>query len=137
MSNFSQVVVIGRATKDSELRYTASGKPWVGTTIAFNSSYKDKKGEWQEDPTFIDVSLFDERADSFAQRVKKGDLVLVEGSLRQSRWEDPQGNKRSSIKVVAKSYRFLREKGVPATLHPHGANSTETSMAGKEDAIPF
>ena len=77
--------------------------------IAVNRRYKDSQtGEWKEQPTFIDVTIFGKRGEAFERFHKKGASCFIEGSLRMDQWEDKQtGAKRSKLYVVADDWEFV------------------------------
>lgn len=98
-----QAPVLGRITRDPELRYSAAGKAVLSLCIASNDRYK-KGDEWVDgDTTFLDVVAFGQLAENVVDSgIKKGDAVIALGKLRQSSWEK-DGQKRSKIELVADS----------------------------------
>jgi len=108
MANFNSVVVIGRLTSDPELRYAPSGAPVCSFTVATSRRITDDSGESVVQTTFLDVDTWRRMAEVCAQFLKKGREVLVMGTLRQSRWVDPDTKEpRTKIKVVAQQVQFL------------------------------
>ena len=81
MPNYNQLILIGHAVKEPEVRYTPSGTPITSFSVAWNRSYK-KGEEWQKEAHFFDVIVFREIKD-----IVKGIAVLVEGRLSQDRWK--------------------------------------------------
>jgi single-strand DNA-binding protein len=79
-------------------------------TVAVNRKYKDKGGNWQEEAYFFDVETFGKLAERVSQ-LDKGYQILVEGELRQDKWESPAGEKRSKVKIVANKIALI---GKPA-----------------------
>ena len=93
----------GNLTRDPELSYTTGGTAVCKFSIAQNSKYKDK-----EEVSYFDVEAWGKTAENVAQYKKKGDAVIVEGTLKQDRWDDKTtGAKRSKVKIVAFKVHFL------------------------------
>ena len=101
-SDINKVFLIGRLTKEAELKTFDSGKKNCKFSLAVNG-YKDEV-------SFINCTAWEKTAELINQYVKKGDRVAVDGSLKQSRFEDKDGNKRSAIDVIVNSIQFLTTK---------------------------
>jgi single-strand DNA-binding protein len=102
---YSKVILIGRLTKDPELRYTPKGTPVASFSLAVNYRYK-QSDEMKEETTFIDIVVFGKLAEFSGQYLNKGSAVIVDGRLQQRRWES-DGQQKSKIEVVAQSVNFL------------------------------
>jgi len=109
MASFNKVILMGNLTRDPELRYTASNMPICKFGLAVNRRFKDSQsGEWKEEPTFVDVTIFGARAEPFARYHTKGKPAFIEGSLRLDTGEDKNGGgKRSKLYVVADTWEFV------------------------------
>ena len=108
MPGFSHVALLGHLTRDPELRYTPQGAAVCDLSVAVNHKFTKKDGEKAESVAFVDVTVWNRQAETSAEFLKKGRLVLVSGRLSQDRWEDPKtGQKRSKLQVVAASVQFL------------------------------
>lgn len=108
MANFNSVVIVGRLTRDPELKYAPSGAPVCSFGVATSHKYTKDDGTKAETTTFLDVSAWRRLAEICQQFLKKGREVLVMGTLRQSRWTDPKTNQsRSKIRVVAQNVQFF------------------------------
>lgn len=108
MANFNSVVVVGRLTRDPDLRYAPSGAPVCSFGVATSRRFTKKDGEKVEETTFLDVDVWKRLAETCSQFLKKGREVLVMGTLRQSRWVDEATQqKRSKIRVTANIVQFL------------------------------
>lgn len=104
----NSVFLIGRLVADPELRYTQKGSPVCDFRIACSRRYKNREtGEWQEETLFINVVAWRRQAETANDFLKKGSAVLVDGSLRSRQWETNQGEKRTTIEVVARRIQFL------------------------------
>ena len=108
MADFNSVVLVGRLTRDPELRYAPSGRPVCSFSIATSRRYSKEDGEKAETTSFLDVDVWSRSAEICSQFLKKGRQVLVLGSLRQSRWVDSKTQQpRSKVRVVAQQVQFI------------------------------
>jgi single-strand DNA-binding protein len=151
MASYNRVILMGNLTRDPELRYTPNQTAICKFGLAVNRRFKDSQsGEWKEEPTFVDVTIFGARAEPFARYHSKGKAAFVEGSLRLDTWEDKNGGgKRSKLYVVADNWEFVGsggggsrgESGGPAGAAPQAA--PEPGAADREpefqqvDDTPF
>ena len=106
---FNKVILMGNLTRDPEIRYTPQGTSVCNFGIAVNRKYR-QGDETKEEVTFINVAVFGKQADTCGQYLNKGSAVLIEGRLKENRWETEEGQKRSRHEVVAQSVRFLSRK---------------------------
>ena len=105
---FNRVILIGNLTKDPDVRYTPNGTPVTTMRLAVTSKYK--QGDDMKDETlFIDVVVFGKQAETCGQYLSKGNPVLVEGRLRERRWES-EGTQKSKFEVTANNVRFLPKR---------------------------
>lgn len=96
--------VIGRYTNNPELRYTKDNRAVATFIIAINNG-KDKDGN--EDTTFIKISTFGTTAENIGKYSKKGDLILVDGIIKNNNYEDKDGNKRYEYTFIGNRVEFL------------------------------
>jgi len=106
---FNKVILIGNLTRDPELRYTPQGTSVCNFGLAVNRKYRQGE-EMKEEVTFINIVVFGKQADTCGQYLSKGSPVLIEGRLRENRWETEDGQKRSKHEVIAESFKFLPRK---------------------------
>lgn len=104
----NQVVLVGRITKDPEVRETDTKVKVTNITIAVPRSYKNKDGEYDTD--FIQVTIWKQLAENTVEYCKKGDLVGVKAHLQNNNYTDKEGNKRYDLQVVAEKITFLSSK---------------------------
>ncbi|WP_270404296.1 single-stranded DNA-binding protein [Candidatus Collinsella stercoripullorum] len=90
----------GHLADNAVLRMTKSGTPVLNFTVAVNESVKQDDGTYADRPSFIDCVLFGKRAAALEHQLGRGALVMVQGKLRQSTYEDKQGVKRSKVEVI-------------------------------------
>ncbi|MFT5048946.1 MAG: single-strand DNA-binding protein [Chlamydiales bacterium] len=109
MASFNKVILMGNLTRDPEIRFTQSNMAVCKAGLAVNRRFKDTtSGEWREEATFVDITIFGKRGEAFEKYHKKGQSAFVEGSLRFDTWEDKNGGgKRSKLYVVADSWEFV------------------------------
>jgi single-strand DNA-binding protein len=113
MSDVNCVVLIGRLTRDAELKSTANGTAVSKFSIAVNR--RIKKGEaWTEEANFFDVLLWGKQAESLHQYLVKGKAVAVDGELRQERWQQ-DGQNRSKVTVNANYIQLLGDNNKQKT----------------------
>lgn len=105
----NRVVLIGRLTKDAELRYTGSGTAVATFTLAVNRQFTNDQGEREAD--FISCVLWRKAAENFANFTHKGSLVGVEGRVQTRNYENNQGQRVYVTEVVADNFSLLEPKG--------------------------
>ncbi len=133
----NQIVLIGRLTRDPELRYTpGNGVPVTSFTLAVDRSFTNQQGEREAD--FINIVTWRKLAENCANYLKKGYLAAVTGRLQIRSYEDNQGVKRKASEVIADDVRFLdrgraSEEGRPVVSDAPGLDDAEISG----DDVPF
>lgn len=117
MANVNKVILIGRLTREPETRSFSNGGKVVKFGFAVSNKKKNQQtGQWDDDPMFIDCSLFgssenSRQADLAAQSFHKGHLVYLEGRLVLEQWEDKNGGgKRSKHALVVDNFQFLEKR---------------------------
>ncbi len=109
MSDLAVAVIVGRLTRDAELKYTNSGQAVCHFSVA-TSSRRKKGDQWVEESSFWDVDLWGKQGESINQYLTKGKLVAVEGSMRQDKWEQ-DGQTRSKTLISANTVQLLGSSG--------------------------
>ena len=139
MIGLNKVFLMGNLTRDPELRYTPSGTAVVGFGVAVNRRYTTKEGDRKEEADFFEVEVWDKQAENCNEYLSKGRGILVEGRLRQDRWEDESGNRRSKLKIVASSVQFLpRRLDNEPTVKEHKTDEAPSSNDSYEGSnLPF
>jgi len=140
--DINNVILIGRLTRDAELKSVSNGQAVVKFSIAVNRSRRQGDG-WEDEPNFFDVLVWGKQAETLHQYLVKGKAVAVDGELRQDRWQQ-DGQNRSKVEIVASHIQLLGggqqsgssgsspEKQPPA----HTANAS-VSDDGFASDIPF
>jgi len=116
MANLNKVFLIGRLTRDPDLRYTPAGQPVTTFRLAVTRQYVGKEGR-QEETCFVNVVVWGKRAEVCAEHLKKGTPVFVEGRLASREWETQDKQRRSTIEVVLENFQFL-ERAAPPEVPP-------------------
>lgn len=101
----NKVVLIGRLTKDPEIRYTSGGTAVTRFTLAANRNYTNQQGEREAD--FIPIVVWRAQAESSAKHLSKGRLVAVSGRIQTGSYDTPEGERRYTTDVVADDVKFL------------------------------
>jgi len=124
MTDLNVVLLIGRLTRDVESRTMPSGSSVADFGVACNRRWS-KDGQKQEEVSYFDVVAFGKTAELCSQYLAKGRQVLIEGRLKQERWEAKDGGgQRSKVKIIAERVTFLdggkdRESKVAASEEPN------------------
>ncbi|MGJ8453873.1 single-stranded DNA-binding protein [Pseudothermotoga sp. U03pept] len=130
MSYYNKVILIGRITRDPEIRFTTSGKSVANFNLAVNRPARTDLPEDQQTADFIKIVAFDKLADFTKTYLKKGRLILVEGELRLQRWQAKDGTNRTTAEIWARDIRFMEKKTVEEDVVPK-----ENSYSREEDEI--
>jgi single-strand DNA-binding protein len=103
----NRAVLVGRLTREPELRALPTGTSVCSLRIAVNSMRKDANGEPQEKPNYFDVSVFGPAADSASNYLHRGRRVGIDGRLEWREWETADGQKRQAVSIIADTVQFL------------------------------
>src|SRR3972149_1618590 len=106
MASFNRVILVGNLTREIDLKYTQSGTAVTDVGMAVNDRRKNQAGEWIDETTFIDVTLWGRTAEVASEYLSKGSQVLIEGRLKLDTWET-EGQKRSKLRVVCERMQML------------------------------
>jgi single-strand DNA-binding protein len=149
-TDLNKVVLIGRLTRDAELRYSNTGTPIC--RFSLGNTYRTKSGDqWVEESNFFDAVLFGRRAEALNRYMTKGTQLGIEGELRQRRWQQDDGQNRSKIEIHVSDVQLLGggsgqggssgqaqgQGGAQSAPYsePSGFNSGESESF--EDDVPF
>ena len=146
MASFNRVILMGNLTRDIELKYLQSGTAVTDIGLAINDKRKDAAGNWVEEVTFVDVTLWGRTAEVAAEYLAKGAPVLIEGKLRTESWEK-DGQNRSKLKVNGERLQMLggksgdksssRSQGRPPEAKQPARETVPADDDGGESEIPF
>ncbi|HLY73431.1 MAG TPA: single-stranded DNA-binding protein [Planctomycetota bacterium] len=149
MASFNKVILLGNLTRDPELRYTPQGSAVCEFALALNYVYTNKQtGQKVEEVSFIDIVAWGKTGEICAEYLKKGRQVMIEGRLKQDRWEAQDGKKMSKVRVTAENVQFVGSRpagegggggSAPRSggAAPSGGGPEEGPPPGAEEDIPF
>ena len=150
-SDLNRVVLIGRLTKDPELKSVGSGSTLCKFSIANNRTYTTG-GERREEVNFFNCTVWGKQAEILSQYARKGKQLAIEGRLQQRSWEGQDGKKMSAVDIVVENFQFLGSRddsrgGGPgsggssqeysSTPEPRMENAAYESGEYPDDDIPF
>ncbi len=107
MASYNRVILLGNLTRDPELRYLPSGTAVSEIGLAVNDRRKNANGEWIEETTFVDVTLWGRTAEIASEYLSKGSPTFIEGRLKLDTWETNDGQKRSKLKVICDRMQLI------------------------------
>ncbi|MGQ9616049.1 MAG: single-stranded DNA-binding protein [Spirochaetota bacterium] len=128
MKNFNLALIEGRLVSDPEIRYTQGGTALCKFSIANNYAYY-RDNELQKEVNFFDVTTWSKLAEQCNEYLKKGRRVIVNGRLRQNRWQDEEGANHSRIDIIGTQVQFLDSRD--------NGDGTEESSPPSNDEAPF
>ena len=131
----NNVVIVGRLTKDPELKYLTSGTAVATFTLAIDRDYKNKDGSITTD--FIPIEIMGKPAEFVANYITKGRLVGVQGSIRVDRYETPDGEKRTFTKVAGRNIQALESKSKAEQGEQAPQEAPAKFSAVDDDDVPF
>ena len=136
MASFNKVILMGNLTRDPDVRQAGtSGMKVARLGLAVSERRKDRNGQVQDFPIFVDVDAWDKLADLCGQYLAKGSSILVEGRLQMDTWEK-DGVKHTKLKVRATTIKFLSARADrPAA--PAAPAPAAPAMESDPDDIPF
>ncbi len=143
MASFNRVVLVGNVVRDIELKYTQGGTAVTEIGLAVNDRRKSQSGEWIEETTFVDVTLWGRTAEVASEYLSKGRPVLIEGRLKLDKWKSEDGQNRSKLRVVGERMVMLGSRdggggggGGGGRPQGQGFNESEYSAPATADTGP-
>ena len=134
---FNKTLLVGNFTRDPDIKYLSDGQMVVNFSLACNERGKDKEGNKTNIVSFFECAAFGKVAEIIGDHLGKGDMVLIEGKLKQDRWEDGAGNKRSKIKIIVNNVEFLKSKKDPQSKQPEDPQSEPNNDEFSDENPPF
>jgi single-strand DNA-binding protein len=140
----NKIILMGRLTRDPELRRTGSGTAVTSFSLAVDRDFKSQSGEKETD--FIDIVAWRNTAEFVSKYFSKGRMAVVEGSLQMRDWTDKENNKRRSAEVIANNVYFADSKketsdgfsGGEGTGYSDRRSGSDFAEIGEEDGeLPF
>lgn len=153
-ADLNRVTLVGRLTRDPELRHTAGGDAVCSMRVAVSSRARDENGQWGDKSNYFDVVVFGRQAESASNYLSKGRRIGIDGRLSWREWTSQDGGKRQSVEVVANDVFFLDSRGdggggggggseagggwsAPAGSDLPVDTTDMTPASGGDDDIPF
>jgi len=134
----NKVILIGRLTKDPELRYTSSNTPVATFTLAVNRTFTNQSGEREAD--FINIVVWRKQAENCKNYINQGSQVAVEGRIQTRSYDDQNGGKRYVTEVVADNVQFLDTKAAREQrannnndINPYNLSEAEAPQVSAND----
>lgn len=133
----NKVMIIGHLGKDPEMRYTPSGRPVTTFTVAVSRSWNSADGERHAETEWFNVVAWGNLAEICKQYLTKGQQVYVEGRLQTRRWDDKEGQKHTSVEIVANEMMMLGDRRDANHAADEQSVAAEGEAAAPEDEFPF
>lgn len=130
--DLNKVMLIGRVTKEPEVRTIPSGQTVATFSIATNRQWTDQAGQRQEKGEFHNITAWRKLAEIIQQYVKKGSKLYVEGRLETRSWNDAQGVKKYRTEIVADNLIMLDSKGAGSSVSAAGVPAASPAMTAPE-----
>jgi single-strand DNA-binding protein len=133
----NKAILVGRLGRDPETRYTSGGQAVCNFTLATDETYRDRNGEKQKRTEWHRIVVWGKQAEIAQQYLHKGSLIFLEGRIQTRQWDDREGQKRTTVEIVANNFRMLGGRGEGGTAPGAGAGEIEpqaaAAAAGAED----
>lgn len=133
----NKVMVIGHLGKDPEMRYTPSGRPVTTFSVAVSRSWNTADGERRTETEWFNIVAWGNLAEICKQYLNKGQQVYVEGRLQTRRWEDKEGQKHTSVEVVANEMMMLGDRRDNNKTQESDQEDEGPEPVADEDEFPF
>ena len=130
----NNVVLVGRMTRDAELRYTPSNQAVATFTLAVNRNFKNQDGEREAD--FVNVVIWRQQAENLANWAKKGALIGITGRIQTRSYDNHQGQRVYVTEVVAESFQLLESRGQQSNSQDSSFGNS-SSMDIQDEDLPF
>lgn len=131
----NKVVLIGRLTRDPEIRYTSNNIAATNFTLAVNRNYQNQNGVREAD--FINIVMWRKQAETAKKYLSKGSLIAIEGRIQTRNYDGADGKKVYVTEVLADSFEFLESKGQKTNSDTDFNNDISTNNIGDEPYIDF
>ena len=129
----NRAILVGRLGRDPETRYTSGGQAVCNFPLATDETYKDRNGERQKRTEWHRIVVWGKQAEIAQQYLHKGSLIFVEGRIQTRQWDDREGQKRTTVEIVASNFRMLGGRGEGGGI---AAGASAGAGAGTGDMEP-
>lgn len=135
--NVNKVILVGRLTRDPEVRTTPSGQTVTSIGLATGRTWTDKNGQKQEKTEFHSVIFWGRTAEVAGQYLIKGQEIFIEGRLESRKYTGKDGVERKTTDVIAESFQFgSKPQGASRSNYPSSAQTVSRGQSQKEEQIP-
>ncbi len=134
MASFNKVILVGNLTRDVEIRYTQGGTAVTEIGLAVNDRVK-RDGQWVDEATFVDITLWGRTAEVASEYLSKGSSVLIEGRLKLDTWEQ-EGQKKYKLKVVGERMQMLGGRGGSQGQSNQNSNAYSAPVGSEQPTTP-
>ena len=131
----NNVILLGRLTREAELRYTPGGKPVCQFTLAVQRNYKNKEGKYDAD--FINVVMWGKNGELLSSTVIKGQRVLIQGQIQVRSYTNKEGNRRWVTEIVANKFDYIENKQKDESDFEKVFGENKTVPINYDEEIPF
>ena len=136
-ADLNRVTLVGRLTRDPELRHTQGGDPICSIRLAVSSRSRDEAGNWGDKSNYFDVTVFGRQAETASTYLAKGRRIGVDGRLSWREWQAQDGTKRQNVEVIAGDVFFLDSRGEGGgETSSEGSGSSPAPAAGSGGDLP-
>lgn len=132
-ADLNRVTLVGRLTRDPELRHTGGGTAVCSVRLAVSSRAQDESGNWGDKSNFFDVTVFGRQAESVSNYLSKGRRIGVDGRLSWREWTAQDGSKRQNVEIIANDIFFLDSRNEGGGGGGGGAQQGWSAPAGGND----
>lgn len=130
----NNVVLVGRTTREIELKYTSNDLPYANFTLAVNRNFKNQNGEREAD--FINIVIWRQQAENLANWAKKGTLLGITGRIQTRNYENQQGQRVYVTEVVADNFQILEKREAQQSAQQKPVQQETFASVGDID-LPF
>lgn len=135
--SFNKVILMGRLTRDPEIKLLPSGKSVCNFSVATNRIWKNSAGQKQEDVVFHPVVVYGPQAEACSKYLNKGSEAFIEGRVNIREYEDKNGVKRQIYEIITSIVQFVGDSGKTNELTSGGIKTAASSNNINVDDIPF
>lgn len=135
-ADLNRVTLVGRLTRDPELRHTQGGDPICSIRLAVSSRSRDEAGNWGDKSNYFDVTVFGRQAETASTYLAKGRRIGVDGRLSWREWQAQDGTKRQSVEVIAGDVFFLDSRGEAGGDTSQAGGWSQAPAAGSGGDLP-
>lgn len=137
MNTFIKGTVIGNVGKMSEIRYVKNDNALLDLSVATNESIKNQNGEWVQNTTWVNCTVWGRQAENCAKYLSVGNPVYLEGTMRLDNWEDKDGNTRTTLKMNVSDVRFVHDKSESQDEVVTSKPKAKAKAVSDDDEIAF